>query len=41
MSLEPGTVRGYRALRAETLTLTWSIVCLGGTTFERPAGPTP
>jgi hypothetical protein len=41
MSGGPARLEEYRALRAETLTLTWSIVCLGGTTFERPTGTTP
>ena len=41
MSIEPGTVEECTALRAEILTLTWSIVCLGGAAFDRPAGTTP
>jgi hypothetical protein len=41
MSGGPARLEEYRTPRAETLTLTWSIVCLGGAASERLAGSTP
>jgi hypothetical protein len=40
MSGGPARLEEYGALRAEILKLPWSIVCLGGATFERPTRTT-